>query len=72
MKNSKEKYLIILKCAILVVCIVLCTQTYFVFSKPWYEANGSLGYGLSAAEVISRTAIMLYGFNLALSFFKKD
>ena len=72
MKNYKNKYKLISKFAVIIIGAVLCLQTQFIFSKVFYGANSGLAYGLAAAEVISKTAILLYVFHMIITLFNDD
>ena len=72
MKNYKDKYKLIVKLVITVVGIVFCAQTHLIFSEPWFGANSGVMDGLAAAEVISKTAILLFVFHTIITLFDND
>ena len=72
MKNYKDKYKLISKFAVIIIGAVLCMQTHFIFSKVFYGANSGLVYGLAAAEVISKTAILLFVVHIVITLFNDD
>ena len=72
MKNYKDKYKLISKFAVIIIGAVLCLQTQFIFSKVFYGANSGLAYGLAAAEVISKSAILLFVFHIIITLFNDD
>lgn len=72
MKNYKDKYKLIVKLVITVVGIVFCAQTHLIFSEPWFGTNSGVMDGLAAAEVISKTAILLFVFHTIITLFDND
>ena len=68
----KDKYKLIVKLVITVVGIVFCAQTHLIFSEPWFGTHSGVMDGLAAAEVISKTAILLFVFHTIITLFDND